>query len=151
MRDNVNPAGPRTTVETVAGLHGVSVVRHGGETQEEFAVCRAAKQDGLNPKITLWVRRVRARIELIAVIHAVAVTVDAKALAGALGDESERDFTAGARQANQPLGRDPLVPAIRLKETRAPVVKPAPRRARLRAFRDEVQAAGRRGGQRQHR
>src|SRR5262245_25122505 len=98
MRENVNPAGPRTTVETVAGLHGVGVVRHGGETKEQFAVCWAAKHDGLNPQITLWVRGVRARIKLIAVINAVAVTVDAKALAGALGDEGKCELAVGSSQ-----------------------------------------------------
>src|SRR5439155_22427413 len=120
-----------TAVKTIAELHGVGVIRNGGKTQEQFAVCGAAEYDGFNPQIALWVGRVRARIKLIAVIHAVAVAVDAKALAGATGDESERDFAAGARQVNQALGREPLVPAIRLKDSRAPVVEPAPRRASL--------------------
>src|SRR6266540_2039776 len=92
IRDNVNPAGPRTAVKAVTELHGVRVVRHGGETQEQFAVGWTAEYDGLNPEIALWVGRVRARIKLITVIHAVAVAVDAKALAGTTGDESERDF-----------------------------------------------------------
>src|ERR1051326_6787698 len=97
---NVHPAGPRATVEAVAGLHSVRLIRHGGETQDKFTAGLAAKHDGMDPEIALWIRRVGARIQLIAIIHAVTVAVDAQALAGAPGDESERDFAAGACKAD---------------------------------------------------
>src|SRR5256885_16355345 len=69
----VNPTGPRATVEAVADLHGVRLIRHGGETQDQFTAGWAANYDGPNPEIALGVCWVGARIQLIAIIHAVTV------------------------------------------------------------------------------